>query len=64
MSKIHTETVLDRAHIGDIRGAFGTIGRADTGPRQGWWTRVRTLLAILGPGLIVMVAYKVCQLAY
>ncbi|MFP4591802.1 NRAMP family divalent metal transporter [uncultured Ralstonia sp.] len=46
---------LDDAHIGDIRGALGTIGQHDTGPRQGWRARLRTLLAILGPGLIVMV---------
>jgi NRAMP (natural resistance-associated macrophage protein)-like metal ion transporter len=46
--------VLDEAHIGDIRGALGTIGQHDIAPRRGWWTRLRTLLAILGPGLIVM----------
>ena len=47
--------VLDDAHIGDIRGAFGTIPHGDIAPRRGWWARLRTLLAILGPGLIVMV---------
>jgi len=47
--------VLDEAHIGDIRGALGTIRHCDIAPRRGWWARVRTLLAILGPGLIVMV---------
>ncbi|AIO65396.1 NRAMP family divalent metal transporter [Burkholderia oklahomensis] len=46
---------LDQAHVGDIKGAFGTIAHHDTAPRGGWWARVRTLLAILGPGLIVMV---------
>jgi NRAMP (natural resistance-associated macrophage protein)-like metal ion transporter len=46
---------LDPAHIGDIRGGFGTIREHDTTPRSGWWPRIRTLLAILGPGLIVMV---------
>jgi hypothetical protein len=46
---------LDSAHIGDIEGAFGTISLGDDGPRAGWSGRVRTLLAILGPGLIVMV---------
>ena len=46
---------LDSAHVGDIRGGFGTILEHDTGPRDGWWPRIRTLLAILGPGLIVMV---------
>lgn len=48
-------TVLDDAHVGDIKGAFGTISHHDTAPRRGWAARVRTLLAILGPGLIVMV---------
>jgi Mn2+/Fe2+ NRAMP family transporter len=47
--------VLDEAHIGDIRGALGTIRHGDIAPRLGWWARLRTLLAILGPGLIVMV---------
>jgi NRAMP (natural resistance-associated macrophage protein)-like metal ion transporter len=47
--------VLDDAHIGDIRGAFGTISHHDTAPRRNWAARLRTLLAILGPGLIVMV---------
>ncbi|MFM0555211.1 divalent metal cation transporter [Paraburkholderia sediminicola] len=47
--------VLDDAHLGDIKGALGTIAHHDTGARNSWWARVRTLLAILGPGLIVMV---------
>ncbi len=47
--------VLDSAHVGDIKGALGTIAHDDTGPRTSWWARFRTLLAILGPGLIVMV---------
>jgi NRAMP (natural resistance-associated macrophage protein)-like metal ion transporter len=47
--------VLDEAHIGDINGAFGTIRHGDHGPRLGWRHRLATLLAILGPGLIVMV---------
>jgi Mn2+/Fe2+ NRAMP family transporter len=47
--------VLDEAHVGDIRGAFGTIRHGDIARRNGWWARFRTLLAILGPGLIVMV---------
>jgi Mn2+/Fe2+ NRAMP family transporter len=47
--------VLDAAHKGDIDGAFGTIREHDTAPRQGWWAKLRTLLAIMGPGLIVMV---------
>ena len=47
--------VLDSAHIGDIRGAFGTIKLGDHGARTTWKQRWQTLLAILGPGLIVMV---------
>jgi len=45
---------LDAAHVGDIRGGFGTIRQSDTAPRTAW-SRIRTLLAILGPGVIVMV---------
>ncbi|WP_396332329.1 NRAMP family divalent metal transporter [Burkholderia anthina] len=48
-------TVLDEAHLGDIRGALGTISHHDTAARGTWWARLRTLLAIIGPGLIVMV---------
>jgi NRAMP (natural resistance-associated macrophage protein)-like metal ion transporter len=47
--------VLDEAHIGDIRGALGTIAMHDTGERHGWRSRAMALLAIMGPGLIVMV---------
>ena len=47
--------VLDEAHIGHIHGAFGTILQGDTRPRESWKHRLQTLLAILGPGLIVMV---------
>ncbi len=46
---------LDEAHIGDIQGAFGTIRQHDTGARRSWGARLLTLLAIMGPGLIVMV---------
>lgn len=48
-------TVLDEAHIGDIRGALGTIRQDDHGPRKGIVERWKTLIAIIGPGLIVMV---------
>src|SRR6201998_4418390 len=47
--------VLDEAHPGELHGAFGTIRHGDHGPRIGWRARLTTLLAILGPGLIVMV---------
>ncbi|HEV3489257.1 MAG TPA: NRAMP family divalent metal transporter [Reyranella sp.] len=49
------DAVLDEAHIGDIRGALGTIRHGDVAPRETWRARARTLFAILGPGLIVMV---------
>src|SRR5258708_3090638 len=47
--------VRDPAHIGDIVGALGTIDRRDTGEGASWWQRLRMLLVIMGPGLIVMV---------
>jgi len=47
--------VLDSAHVGDILGALGTIRQHDLAPRRGLWARLKTLLAVLGPGLIVMV---------
>jgi len=46
--------VLDDAHVGDIRGALGTIAVDDHGPRTGLSAKLKTLLAIVGPGLIVM----------
>jgi NRAMP (natural resistance-associated macrophage protein)-like metal ion transporter len=46
--------VLDSEHVGDIQGAFGTIGQYEGG-RRGWRMRGLALLAIIGPGLIVMV---------
>jgi Mn2+/Fe2+ NRAMP family transporter len=46
---------LDSAHVGDIRGALGTISFDDLAPRRGMPAKLKTLLAIVGPGLIVMV---------
>src|SRR6202140_1117040 len=54
-AKATRTAVLDKAHLGDIHGAFGTIKHGDTRPREGWRHRFQTLLAIIGPGLIVMV---------
>jgi NRAMP (natural resistance-associated macrophage protein)-like metal ion transporter len=51
-----TTAVLDEAHVGDIRGAFGTIRHHDTEARRSWGARLLTLFAIMGPGLIVMVS--------
>jgi Mn2+/Fe2+ NRAMP family transporter len=47
--------VLDEAHVGDIVGALGRIGQHDLPPRRPWTRRLLALLAIMGPGLIVMV---------
>jgi len=47
--------VLDSAHVGNIRGAFGTIRQGDVGVRRTWRAKLITLMAIMGPGLIVMV---------
>ncbi len=52
---IRPHAVLDAAHVGDIRGALGTIAQGDTRLRVGLWAKLRTLAAIVGPGLIVMV---------
>lgn len=50
------QAVLDSAHAGDIVGAFGRIHRDAAHPGTGGrWRRLRTLLVITGPGLIVMV---------
>ncbi len=46
--------VLDEAHIGQINGALGTIAHGDTAARPGLSLKMKTLLAIIGPGLIVM----------
>ncbi len=50
-----SSAVLDEMHTGDIHGAFGTIRVSDVSPRHTWRMRLMTLLAILGPGIIVMV---------
>src|SRR4030088_2067764 len=47
-------TVLDPAHVGDIHGALGTI-RTHHAPPRSRRRRLLAFLAIMGPGLIVMV---------
>jgi Mn2+/Fe2+ NRAMP family transporter len=47
--------VLDSAHVGDIIGAFGRIGRDATHAGRSRWQRLRLLMVITGPGLIVMI---------
>jgi Mn2+/Fe2+ NRAMP family transporter len=47
--------VLDSAHVGDIEGALGRISLSDTDRPRTLKVRLATMLAIVGPGLIVMV---------
>src|ERR1700750_1674150 len=47
--------VLDTQHTGDIHGALGTIRLDGPAGRRGRSAKLKTLLAIVGPGLIVMV---------
>jgi Mn2+/Fe2+ NRAMP family transporter len=47
--------VLDSAHVGDIVGALGRINLSDTDRPRTLKVRLATMLAIVGPGLIVMV---------
>jgi len=47
--------VLDTAHLGDIEGAFGRISVGETDRPRTLKVRLLTLLAIVGPGMIVMV---------
>jgi len=46
--------VLDPQHVGDIVGAFGTLKQSETAKPRSWRRRLRLLLIIVGPGLIVM----------
>src|SRR5882757_9938785 len=54
MASITRTAGLEDAHAGDIRGALGTIPADDLAPRAGLSAKLKTLLAIVGPGLIVM----------
>jgi len=49
-------SVLDRAHRGDIVGALGRIPSQETGPRRSLRGHAAALLAVLGPGVVVLVA--------
>ncbi|MGH7734551.1 MAG: Nramp family divalent metal transporter, partial [Gemmatimonadales bacterium] len=46
--------VLDEAHLGDIEGAFGRVKLGDD-QQAGLKRKLITFLAIIGPGIIVMV---------
>ncbi|MGA8017000.1 MAG: NRAMP family divalent metal transporter [Candidatus Dormiibacterota bacterium] len=50
-----SSAVLDDAHLGDIKGAWGTIAEQEHGERRTWKQRLLALAVIMGPGLIVMV---------
>src|SRR5579875_1988399 len=47
--------VLDTAHVGDIEGALGRVSVGEIGERTSMKQPLLTLLAIVGPGIIVMV---------
>jgi Mn2+/Fe2+ NRAMP family transporter len=47
--------VLDQAHLGDIEGALGRIKAGEDAGGRGFRRKLITFLAIVGPGLIVMV---------
>jgi len=49
-------SLLDRAHRGDIVGALGRIPSQDTGPRRSLRGHAASLLAVVGPGVVVLVA--------
>ncbi len=53
--KARRTSVLEEAHRGDIRGAFGTLGEHDSNTQRSWRRRLLALAVIVGPGLIVMV---------
>ena len=44
----------DTAHLDDIKGAFGTLRAGSHDEPATWSRRLKCLLAIMGPGLIVM----------
>jgi Mn2+/Fe2+ NRAMP family transporter len=50
---VERRTLLDRAHRGDIEGAFGRVSQFDTRPRASTALRIATLFAVVGPGVIV-----------
>ena len=55
LEPVQAPPVLDETHVGDIRGALGTIRLDDVVPHGSWRGRLLVLLAVMGPGLIVMV---------
>src|SRR5690348_15687438 len=54
-ASLNRGATVDSAHVGDIRGALGTISLDDLAARRSMPAKLKTLLAIVGPGLIVMI---------
>jgi Mn2+/Fe2+ NRAMP family transporter len=54
-SQLRPSAVRDEAHLGDIEGALGRIRLGEEDRERGLRRRLLTFLAIMGPGLIVMV---------
>jgi Mn2+/Fe2+ NRAMP family transporter len=50
-----SKAMLDDAHHGDIRGAFGTLREHESGGSRSLRRKLLALAVIVGPGLIVMV---------
>ena len=46
--------VPDPEHAGDIIGALGTVSQGEKGRTRSWRRKLRLLLVVMGPGLIVM----------
>ena len=53
---VERRSALDRAHRGDLEGALGVVASFDAGLRVSRRRRLAALLAVMGPGLVVMVA--------
>src|ERR1700686_4748970 len=49
------DALLEAAHRGHITGPLGPIRPHDHAPLTSWRQRLLTLLAVMGPGLIVMI---------
>jgi Mn2+/Fe2+ NRAMP family transporter len=48
--------VIDAAHLGDIRGAFGTVRWRQLWPARTWRRRLAVLATVMGPGLLALLA--------
>jgi len=48
--------VIDAAHLGDIRGAFGTVRWRQLWPARTWRRRLAVMATVMGPGLLALLA--------